>query len=95
MLQAAGTGLTSGELRAKLGGSPSTMYRAVTELIKAGKVRSEGKPARYSWIPGRNTTSPATTTTRRPVCHPRASEDVRPWSPPARSRAAPIMTPRS
>ncbi|MFZ6178284.1 hypothetical protein [Nannocystis pusilla] len=52
MLQAAGTGLTSGELRAKLGGSPSTMYRAVTELIKAGKVRSEGKPARYSWIPG-------------------------------------------
>ncbi|MDC0715859.1 hypothetical protein [Nannocystis bainbridge] len=52
MLQAAGTGLTSGELRAKLGGSPSTMYRAVTELIKAGKVRSDGKPARYSWIPG-------------------------------------------
>jgi predicted transcriptional regulator len=52
VLQSAGTGLTSGELRAKLGGSPSTMYRAVTELIKAGKVRSEGKPARYSWIPG-------------------------------------------
>ncbi|MBZ5711311.1 hypothetical protein [Nannocystis pusilla] len=52
VLQAAGTGMTSGELRAKLGGSPSTMYRAVTELIKAGKVRSEGKPARYSWIPG-------------------------------------------
>ncbi|WAS97229.1 hypothetical protein [Nannocystis punicea] len=52
MLQSAGTGLTSGELRARLGGSPSTMYRAVTELIKAGKVHSEGKPARYSWIPG-------------------------------------------
>lgn len=52
VLQAANTGMTSGELRAKLGGSPSTMYRAVTELIKAGKVRSEGKPARYSWIPG-------------------------------------------
>lgn len=47
-LRAAGEPMTSGELRAKLGGSPSTMYRAVTELIKAGRVESEGKPARYS-----------------------------------------------
>lgn len=52
VLRAADSGMTSGELRARLGGSASTMYRAVTELIKAGKVRSEGKPARYSWIPG-------------------------------------------
>lgn len=52
VLRAADIGMTSGELRARLGGSASTMYRAVTELIRAGKVRSEGKPARYSWIPG-------------------------------------------
>ena len=50
ILQFSGKAMTSGELRAKLGGSPSTMYRAVTELIKEGQVRSEGKPARYSWV---------------------------------------------
>ena len=52
VLRTASAAMTSGELRSRLGGSPSTMYRAVTELIKNGQVRSEGKPARYSWIHG-------------------------------------------
>ncbi len=51
-LKGVGAPQTSGELRTKLGGSSSTVYRAVTELIKAGKVRTEGKPARYSVIEG-------------------------------------------
>lgn len=51
-LRAASAPLTSGELRRRLGGSASTMYRAVTELIKAGRVTSEGKPARYSLVAG-------------------------------------------
>lgn len=51
-LRSANGAMTSGELRSKLGGSSSTVYRAVTELIKAGKLRSEGKPARYSVVEG-------------------------------------------
>jgi predicted transcriptional regulator len=43
-----GAALTSGELRAALGGSKATMYRAVRELVRAGKVQTAGKPARYS-----------------------------------------------
>lgn len=52
VLGAASAPLTSGELRRQLGGSASTMYRALTDLIKAGRVTREGKPARYSLVGG-------------------------------------------
>lgn len=47
-LHAAGVPMTSGELRAALGGSKATMYRAVSELVRVGKLVTAGKPARYS-----------------------------------------------
>jgi hypothetical protein len=47
-LHAAGVPMTSGELRAALGGSKATMYRAVRELVRAGKLATAGKPARYA-----------------------------------------------
>lgn len=65
-LKAVGAPQTSGELRAKLGGSSSTVYRAVTELIKAGKVRTDGKPARYSVIEG-STPPPAASGSAAPA----------------------------
>lgn len=58
-LHAAGVPMTSGELRAALGGSKATMYRAVRELVRAGKLATDGKPARYSVKAGEARTEPA------------------------------------
>lgn len=76
-LKAVGAPQTSGELRAKLGGSSSTVYRAVTELIKAGKVRTEGKPARYSVIEGSTPPPPASAGAAPAPVEPAASPSKR------------------